>query len=813
MSRPPPPSSDAPTAPATPQPRAFTVRAVALGVALALPIAWLTPWNDWFLRNAFLYNNYLPAIVTGVLLVIALVVNPLLGARRLQRGELAVVTALLLVIGGVVSSGLMRYWPIAVAGPARHLVRKPGLGLERPLGDDARAAIRARVAAGAAAEFARLDADGDGRLAPAERYDARDGAAWTPDQYVADRVARDPAANATSALALPHEVFLRIPPAGAIDANDAEFKRVVDGYLDGRAQVGAARVGHGARVTWRDGSGAVREQLALSGDARRAHPRADVLDLDAPAGRALAGHRVGTGIATPDGPVDVLSITPAPSVPWSSWIAPALAWAPMIVGLIVASVAAAFLVRQQWLHHERLPYPIATATFSLIDDPEPGRRLPPVMRTRAFRGAAALAFLVVAWRGLAAMDWVTVTIPMGVELHTAFQGEPWTRAYDYWALMLPRIYFCMVGLAFLVPLDVSFSLWFFFLLTNLVTMWLRGDGYAVEWHHVREVGFGGFIAIAPLVVWLGRGWYGRVALACLGLNRDPLARAAAPWLWASIAGLVAMTLWLIANGTPALTAVLAITTLAAAMLVIARTLAEAGVPHLGFPHDITSFMYATFGFGLPAGALMPLALIGMTLLDPREAVLPYAVNATSLADRAAVPMRRLGVTMMAVAVVAAVVAGASMLFNAYDGAGHLDGFRPSQYEIDKVAHRTSEAGLAGATATRSEDLWAYGVGAGLAWFCGIARFMLAWWPVHPLGIGLAIGYPGSLAWGSFLLAWLIKALVMRYGGVALYRSLVPGAIGLIAGEAAAVCLFGLAKIIVTGVFAIPMPPYVNALPG
>ena len=98
-------------------PRAFTVRAVVLGLALALPIAWLTPWNDWFLRNAFLYNNYLPAIVTGVLLMLALVVNPLLGARRLQRGELTVVTALLLVIGGVVSSGFIRYWPIAVAGP------------------------------------------------------------------------------------------------------------------------------------------------------------------------------------------------------------------------------------------------------------------------------------------------------------------------------------------------------------------------------------------------------------------------------------------------------------------------------------------------------------------------------------------------------------------------------------------------------------------------------------------------------------------------------------------------------------------------
>ncbi len=794
-------------------PRAFTVRAVVLGLALALPIAWLTPWNDWFLRNAFLYNNYLPAIVTGVLLVLGMVVNPLLGRRRLQRGELAVVTSLLLVIGGVVSSGLIRYWPIAVVTPARHLVRQPQLGLERPLSEAAAAGIRADVAARASDEFTRLDADRDGMLAPDERYDARDGDAWSRDRYVADRVASDPAAIATTAFALPHALFLRLPAAGPIDANDAETKRVIDGYIDGRGAIAAPRVGHGARVVWRDAAGVQRDQLALSGETRREHARAGVLDLDTPLGRALAGHRVGGPITTPDGPAEIVAIDLPSSVPWTRWIAPALAWAPMIVGMIIASIAAAFLVRQQWMHHERLQYPIAAATFSLIDDPEPGRRLPPVMTSRAFQVAAAVAFLVVGWRGMVEMKWVTVTIPLGIDLYTAFQGEPWSRAYDYWALMTPHIFFCMVGLAFLVPLDVSFSVWFFFILANVATMWLRSDGVPVEWHHVREVGFGGFIAIAPLVLWLGRQWYGRVAMACFGLSKDPLARAAAPWLWATIAGLAAMTAWLIAHGAPPLTAVLAIATLAAGMLVIARTLAEAGVPHLGFPHDITSFMFATFGFGLPAGALMPLALIGMTLLDPREAVLPYAINASNLAERAGVPTRRLGLTMMAVALVAAVIAGGSMLFNAYDGVGHLDGFRPSQYELDKVAWRTSDAGATAIGATRSEDLWSYGLGAAIASLCGIARFLLASWPVHPIGLGVALSYPGGHAWGSFLVAWLIKSLVMRYGGVGLYRYLVPAAIGLIAGEAAAVCLFGLAKIIVTGVFDIPMQPYVNALPG
>ncbi|MBA3848318.1 MAG: hypothetical protein H0X45_16935, partial [Planctomycetes bacterium] len=214
--------------------RAFSIRAIAIGIALALALAWLAPWNDWFLRNAYLFNNFLPPIVSALLLLAAVVVNPLLGARRLVRGELAVIAALVLAAGGLSSIGFARYWTISVTAPARMLAREPGRALKVPLDDAARARLRVQLADAMRGDFARQDADGDGRLDAHEAWggaarvagDDRDGdALLSVEEYIAARLARDPRASASWRWALPADLFLGVAEAGAGDPDDAEFRR------------------------------------------------------------------------------------------------------------------------------------------------------------------------------------------------------------------------------------------------------------------------------------------------------------------------------------------------------------------------------------------------------------------------------------------------------------------------------------------------------------------------------------------------------------------------------------------------------------
>ena len=61
------------------------------------------------------------------------------------------------------------------------------------------------------------------------------------------------------------------------------------------------------------------------------------------------------------------------------------------------------------------------------------------------------------------------------------------------------------------------------------------------------------------------------------------------------------------------------------------------------------------------------------------------------------------------------------------------------------------------------------------------RQSLGWSPLHPLGFAVATAY-GDLVWFPFLLVWLSKVLILRYGGMKLYRAAIPGFLGFALGH-------------------------------
>jgi hypothetical protein len=64
----------------------------------------------------------------------------------------------------------------------------------------------------------------------------------------------------------------------------------------------------------------------------------------------------------------------------------------------------------------------------------------------------------------------------------------------------------------------------------------------------------------------------------------------------------------------------------------------------------------------------------------------------------------------------------------------------------------------------------------------ILRTRFTWFPFHPLGFALAPTWALMVFWFPFLIAWCIRSLVLRYGGLKIYRQLTPLMLGLIIGE-------------------------------
>jgi len=62
------------------------------------------------------------------------------------------------------------------------------------------------------------------------------------------------------------------------------------------------------------------------------------------------------------------------------------------------------------------------------------------------------------------------------------------------------------------------------------------------------------------------------------------------------------------------------------------------------------------------------------------------------------------------------------------------------------------------------------------------RQRFIWWPFHPIGYAVAGTFTMQWLWCATLIGWLIKLMLIRYGGMKSYRRAIPFFIGLILGD-------------------------------
>ncbi len=105
----------------------MTLRAILIGVAAAVAIATITPYNDFYVGNTFFTGTHFPVGPFFILLLLTLVVNVLLRALRrswaLRHPELMLIWCMMIVASTVPASGLMRYWFSLAASPSYYAQR------------------------------------------------------------------------------------------------------------------------------------------------------------------------------------------------------------------------------------------------------------------------------------------------------------------------------------------------------------------------------------------------------------------------------------------------------------------------------------------------------------------------------------------------------------------------------------------------------------------------------------------------------------------------------------------------------------------
>ena len=490
------------------------------------------------------------------------------------------------------------------------------------------------------------------------------------------------------------------------------------------------------------------------------------------------------------------------------WVSPMLYWGPLLVFYVVCILAMALIVHRQWVRHEQLSYPLATISTALIER-EPGRATSSLFRNRLFWWGVAPVMFIYGMR--LAHLWYPSYVP-DIVLHWNvssgfFDVLPMARKFGDYHLASGTLYFTIIGVAYFVSAEIGMTMGLSQILLFCVAyQFLLSTGRPLGGDNLTLSRAGAYVGYAAILLYTGRNYYWLVLTKALGFGksqahqREPV--LACRLLFLGFGGFYGMIV--LGMGLDWLIALLFSLLLMLTFLVFTRIVCETGIPFL-HTHWLPGLVlgkllgYAAVG----PGPLMFTYYLGCILaLDMRETLMPYISTSLKVADDAHVKRTRMIPVLFGAAIVALVVGFFATSYGMYNYSGSQDwwAFRfsprlPFDGAVKGVAfiHRTGQleeavaaTGLAKLALIHVDKEAAayFMIGAMAVIACSFLRFRFSWWHLHPVLFLVWGTYGMSEVFWSFLIGWMVKALVVRFGGGRVYQNLKPLFIGFIVGELA-----------------------------
>ncbi|MBT6147757.1 MAG: hypothetical protein HOH74_20130 [Gemmatimonadetes bacterium] len=472
-------------------------------------------------------------------------------------------------------------------------------------------------------------------------------------------------------------------------------------------------------------------------------------------------------------------------VPWSAWMAPMAVWGLFFVLLFGTSLCLVAIFRRRWMEVERLGFPLLELPLGLLRNDLLGRPL--------FWWGCLIPGLLFGINGLhhyhPAVGELSTTLDLG---HFLLE-EPWKAMATFESSFIFQFSPLLIGVAFLAPVEISFSTWFFFLFSRvqlLVTQMMgrmeeRGEfitGHGSPWldwpghfPFLMCQARGGLLFLAGFSLWAARGSMREM----FSLSRGAV--------WGFLAGCTGLWLWIVAIGVPPLMGALTLLLFFLISLAFVRMRVDGGLP-ITTVHQIVGYLffvtlgtgpglfadetYVAFGF---------LAVLGFTIIGMWPAM---QFEGLKLAEQSGVSDSRM-IWAMVLGLLVGLVSGTFFtldtvyeygLFAMQEQGGARNEARIGRFYLYLIKDAgTVEGG------TDWLRLGFHAVGGGITWILAALRQHFLRWPFHPMGFVFGIGF-GWRLWGPALLGWFAKWLTVRYGGATTYRKVRPLFLGLIFGE-------------------------------
>ena len=523
-------------------------------------------------------------------------------------------------------------------------------------------------------------------------------------------------------------------------------------------------------------------------------------------------------------------LPPGAHIPWQLWVMPLLAWGVFVAMMFTAYLCLAVILRRQWVDNEKLSFPLVQLPLEMVKGENTtaiggrgGAKTEGFLQNRF----TWLGFIITACVfGLKGLHQYMPTIPdvtTDINLGDFLQQPPYNQT-GFFHIYLS---FAAIGFFYLLPTDLLFSLWFFFLLTKVEDVMAASAGYEPEtmpmygckvYQGYQIIGC--YVVLAAYMFWSARPHLKRVWQAAWGRqgekekrrrgeeeNTIPNTEHRTPnteypdellsyrtAFWGLLVCLLGMAGWMSLLGMSYWLALFEIAVLLFVVaLVMARSTCESGMlmTETSFrPIDIYRMVGDVRNLG--AANLTGLAFLdALWMRDQRGLILTGFLDSMKFAD--GVRVRRsslLGVFALAL-VVALLVSGYMHIALPYRfGAVQMYSYVYQMNPVWAFNDANTQLNHSGPPL----PFWAtinFFIGALVTVGLATLRTRLLWFPLHPLGYALSGTWTMDVFWFPCFAAWLCKTLVLRYGGMNLYARLRPFFLGMVLGEFTSAILFTL----------------------
>lgn len=474
------------------------------------------------------------------------------------------------------------------------------------------------------------------------------------------------------------------------------------------------------------------------------------------------------------------------AIPWTAWVLPLTYWYGFFLALCAVMICSMVILRKQWMDRERLVYPLAQVPMEMIQQERDGIVGKSFFTNKLMWVGFAFAFI------LLSVNALQTYFPYFPQIQRSASVPLFNNAVSLLFWFNPP----WIGFFYFINLDITASIWVFYVLTTIqrgifsmigLQSTHRLDAYAPDAFSAHQ-GMGAIAVFVIVGTWVARAQLKEVfdkAWHCNSTvdDSDEMLSYRQAFFGLLIAlTLITVALWM--SGMPSLIAVVFVVVAMILYLGLTRAVAEGGLPAMRPPITTASFMVA--GAGTSAVGIEGLVALGFTYgwhAEIRSFVMSSVANGMKISQVIKGPKRGFFGVVVAAILVSLASSTYMTLYLSYKYGGI--NLNPLWYGwgAARAGPKNMAPRIAADPTGPLAEAWVFmGIGGSIMALLMLARHHLLWWPLSPIGYMISANWKTAHIAFSAFLAWLLKLLILKYGGPKLYQNARPFFVGLIAGE-------------------------------